>query len=103
IERELMPAVRRFGLALTTFSSLGGGLLTGMDTFTERPVSRMGTQRWRLGQGPGFNEREMEAARGLDALAGEWGVPAAQLALGWLLSRPAVASVIVGPETVAEL
>lgn len=103
VERELVLAIRRFGLALTTFASLGGGLLTGMDTFVERPVSRMGMQRWRLGQGPGFSEREMEAARGLDALSGEWGIPAAQLALGWLLSRPNVASVIVGPETVAEL
>src|SRR5437868_2195503 len=75
VESELVPAASHFGLALTAFAALGGGLLTGMKTFDEKPVSAMGTQRWRLGQGPGFSEREMEAARHLDGLAGEWGIP----------------------------
>jgi 1-deoxyxylulose-5-phosphate synthase len=103
VEKELIPAAQHFGLGLTTFASLAGGLLTGMETLKNKPMSIMGTNRWRSGQGHDFNEREMQAAQDLDALAGEWGIPAAQLALGWLLTRPTVASVIVGPESVAEL
>jgi aryl-alcohol dehydrogenase-like predicted oxidoreductase len=103
VEAEIVPAAKQFGLALTAFMALGGGLLTGMQTFEEKPASAMGIQRWRLGQGAGFSEREMDAARHLDSLAREWGIPAAQLALSWLLSRPTVAAVIVGPETIEEL
>ncbi len=74
-----------------------------MDTLQTKPVSQMGGQRWRLGEGAGYSDRELKAAEDLDAKAGEWGIPAPQLALAWLLSRPAVASVIIGPESVAEL
>jgi aryl-alcohol dehydrogenase-like predicted oxidoreductase len=42
-------------------------------------------------------------ARKLDRLAREWGLGMQQVSLAWLLSRPAVASVIVGAETVGEL
>ena len=103
VERELIPAARHFGLGITTFASLAGGLLTGIETLRTKPVSQMGSQRWRLGEGAGFSERELKAAEDLDAKAGEWGIPAPQLALAWLLSRPTVASVIIGPESVAEL
>jgi aryl-alcohol dehydrogenase-like predicted oxidoreductase len=103
VERELIPAAQHFGLGLTTFASLAGGLLTGMETLRTKPMTQMGNNRWRLGNGAGYTEREMKGAESLDALAGEWGVPASQLALSWLLSRPTIASVIVGPETIAEL
>ena len=36
-------------------------------------------------------------------LASEWGLGMQQLSLAWLLSRPAVASAIVGAETVDDL
>ena len=36
-------------------------------------------------------------------LAGEWGCSPAQLALAWVLQRPAVASAIIGPESSEEL
>jgi aryl-alcohol dehydrogenase-like predicted oxidoreductase len=103
VEKELVPAAKHFGLGLTTFASLAGGLLTGAETLRTKPMSRMGNNRWRLGNGAGYTEREMKGAEALNALSGEWGIPASQLALSWLLSRPTVASVIIGPETIAEL
>ena len=42
-------------------------------------------------------------ARELDRLAREWGLGMQQVSLAWLLSRPAVASVIVGAETAEEI
>lgn len=51
----------------------------------------------------GFSDAEVSLAREVGRLSREWGLNAYQVALAWLLSRPAVASVIIGPETVTEL
>jgi aryl-alcohol dehydrogenase-like predicted oxidoreductase len=53
--------------------------------------------------GPGFSEAEIAVARELDRLVRDWGLAMYQVSLAWLLSRPAVASVIVGAENVDEL
>lgn len=53
--------------------------------------------------GPGYAESEIAIARRLDRLARAWGLGMQQVSLAWLLSRPAVASVIIGAETVEEL
>jgi aryl-alcohol dehydrogenase-like predicted oxidoreductase len=97
VERELVPACLRFGVSLVIFSPLAGGLLAGVAA-AERP--RGGAQRW---GGPAFSPEQIAIAHRLDGLARAWGLPPAQLALAWLLSRPAVASAVIGPETVAEL
>ena len=47
--------------------------------------------------------RDRRRPKGRRDSAGEWGLAPYQLSLAWLLSRPAVASVIVGAETVDEL
>ena len=41
--------------------------------------------------------------RTVERLSQDWGLPPYQVSLAWLLSRPAVASAIVGAETVEEL
>lgn len=103
VEREIVPAALHYGLGLACFVPVAGGLLTGMDTIRNRPISELGGQRWRQGQGPGFSEAELAAAQELDAVAHEWGITPAQAAISWLLSRPAVNCAIVGAETPAEL
>jgi aryl-alcohol dehydrogenase-like predicted oxidoreductase len=51
----------------------------------------------------GFSEAEITLAREVDRLSRAWALAPYQVSLAWLLSRPAVASVIVGAETVDEL
>ena len=51
----------------------------------------------------GFSDAEIGIAREVDRLSRDWGLAPYQVSLAWLLSRPAVASVIVGAETVDEL
>lgn len=97
VEAEVVPACLRFGPSLTVFGPLYGGLLAGVSVL-DRPVQ--GSQRWGRG---GFSEREVGIAHSLDALAKESGTPPAHLALAWLLSRPAVATAIIGPEKIGEL
>jgi aryl-alcohol dehydrogenase-like predicted oxidoreductase len=96
-ELELAPACLRFGLSLVPFGPLHGGLLAGMQA-EDRDFS--GDRRF---GGAGFTESELAVGRAVEQLSQEWGLPPYQVSLAWLLSRPAVASVIVGAETVDEV
>ena len=108
VEWEIVPAAVANGLGLLPWSPLGGGWLTGKYTRSERP-----TGSTRLGENP---ERGVEAYDRRVRLERTWnvidavhsiatgrGVPMAQVALAWLADRPAVASVILGARTVAQL
>ena len=53
--------------------------------------------------GPGSPKAELEIGRAVERLSQDWGLQPYQVSLAWLLSRPAVASVIVGAETVEEI
>jgi aryl-alcohol dehydrogenase-like predicted oxidoreductase len=53
--------------------------------------------------GSGFPEAELEIGRTVERLSQDWGLRPYQVSLAWLLSRPAVASALVGAETVEEL
>jgi aryl-alcohol dehydrogenase-like predicted oxidoreductase len=96
-ERELAPACEQFGLSIIPYAPLHGGLLADLAVL-DREVS--GDERFGA---PGFTAAEISLAREVDRLSREWSLRPYYLALAWLLSRPAVASVIVGPETVDEL
>jgi 1-deoxyxylulose-5-phosphate synthase len=96
-EGDIIPACLRFGLSVTVFGPLGGGLLAGEEAL-QRPI--IGSKRWGFA---GFSERQLEVARRFYAIAKEWGHAPAPLALAWLTSRPAVSTAIIGPETVQEL
>jgi 1-deoxyxylulose-5-phosphate synthase len=97
VERELSGACGRFGLSIIPYAPLHGGLLADLSVL-DRPIA--GGKRY---GGPGYSESEIAVARQLDSLARGWGLGMQQVSLAWLLSRPAVASVIVGAETVGEL
>ena len=96
-ERELGPACQRFGLSIVSYAPLHGGLLADLAVL-DREIS--GDQRF---QGSGFSETEIAVAREVDRLGRTWGLAPYQVSLAWLLSRPAVASAIVGAETIDEL
>jgi aryl-alcohol dehydrogenase-like predicted oxidoreductase len=51
----------------------------------------------------GFTEAEIAVGREVDRLSRAWGLAPYQVSLAWLLSRPAVASAIVGAESLDEL
>ncbi|MCI9887782.1 aldo/keto reductase [Micrococcales bacterium 31B] len=96
-EKELAPACTRFGLSIVPYAPLHGGLLADLQVL-DRAVA--GGKRY---GGPGFSDGEIAVARELDRLSREWGLGMQQVSLAWLLSRPAVASVIVGAETPGEV
>ena len=96
-ERELAAACVRFGLSIVPFGPLHGGLLASGQV-QQRSIH--GDQRF---GGPGFTEPELEIGRTVAQLSLQWGLQPYQVSLAWLLSRPAVASAIVGAETVEEV
>ena len=96
-ERELAPACQQFGLSIVPYAPLHGGLLASLGVL-DRDVH--GDQRF---AGTGFTEAEITFAREVERLSTAWGLQLYQVALAWLLSRPAVASAIVGAETIDEL
>ena len=108
IEWEIVPAAQANGLGLLPWSPLGGGWLTGKYTRDERP-----TGATRLGEDPergveaydkrGSRERTWDVVDAVRSVAEERGSSMAQVALAWLVDRPAVTSVILGARTVAQL
>lgn len=96
-EQEVLPACRRFGMGVTVFSPLAGGLLAG-PAVRERAVA--GSRRW---GGSGFTASQVALAERLEAVSAETGHPPAVLALGWLVAQPGISAALVGPETIAEL
>ena len=79
------------------FAPLYGGLLASTQV-DEREFS--GDKRF---GGSGFTETELGIGRAVERLSQNWSLQPYQVSLAWLLSRLAVASVIVGAETVDEI
>lgn len=98
VEADVVPAALDLDLSLTCFSPLAGGALAGTEVMDRR---YSGLKRWGLPFD--YTPDQRNAATKLQLLAAEWGHAPAHLAIRWLLSRPAVASAIVGPETAEEL
>jgi 1-deoxyxylulose-5-phosphate synthase len=96
-ELDIVPICRANTLSLTVFSPLAGGLLAGSSKRNEEFVGR---RRW---GGTAFTTRETSLAEDLERLATLHGYSPAVLALAWLISRPVVASAIIGAEDVREL
>jgi aryl-alcohol dehydrogenase-like predicted oxidoreductase len=96
IELEVIPAMQYFGIGLIPYSPLGGGLLSGAleKVDTGRRASER-TQRLIAEHRP-----QLEA---YEALCRDSGERPADVALAWLLSKPAVSSTIVGSRTTAQL
>jgi aryl-alcohol dehydrogenase (NADP+) len=108
IEHEIVPAAIDAGVGLLPWSPLAGGWLSGKYRRDQAP-----TGATRLGENP---KRGMEAfeARNADprtwevidavqSVAEETGTSMSQVALAWLIDRPAVTSVILGARTLEQL
>jgi aryl-alcohol dehydrogenase-like predicted oxidoreductase len=104
IERELVPCAEALGMAVTAWSPLAGGVLTGK--YSRDPAARAG-QAGRLtttGWGNLFlTERNFAIADAVRAVAGRVGATPAQVALRWLLQKPGNVIPIMGAKSGAQL
>ena len=104
IEREHVPACLAHGLGILPWSPLAGGLLTGKYRKGQAAPTGSRMAKWK-DRYDGFDKREQNWAivDALVAIAAELGRPASQVALAWLLAKPAVTSVIFGARSVEQL
>jgi len=104
VERELLPMALSYGIGVTVWSPLAGGLLTGKYHEGRSPngarLDRNRDSDWdakHFGPGP---DAVIDA---VTALASEKGCTPAQLSLAWLLSREGIASVVLGARDPGQL
>ena len=98
-EYELVPISLDQGLGILVWSPLAGGLLSGKFRGGTGPE---GTRHFNRAhrEPPIYDEGRLSAiVDTLLSVAGARGVPAASIALAWLLGRPGISSVIVGART----
>jgi aryl-alcohol dehydrogenase-like predicted oxidoreductase len=101
-EWELMPLAIDQGVGTVVWSPLAGGALTGK-VRRGQPIGD-GTRISQLGlERAGDVEKLYEIVDALEQVAADVGRPVSQVALNWVLTRPTVASVVIGARTEEQL
>jgi aryl-alcohol dehydrogenase-like predicted oxidoreductase len=103
IEYEIQPISLKNDIAITCYSPLAQGLLTGkFDSADEVPEGRARTRHF-SGNRPqarheevGAEKETFETLAKIREICQEINAPMAQVALSWLLSQPGIVSIIVG-------
>jgi aryl-alcohol dehydrogenase-like predicted oxidoreductase len=105
IEAEVLPVCQQYGMGVIPWGPLGSGWLSGRyRKGAELPVSRRAERLpHRFDLSLPANQAKLEAADQLAILADEAGMSLIHLALGFLLSHPAVTAPIIGPRTMEQL
>jgi aryl-alcohol dehydrogenase-like predicted oxidoreductase len=100
-ERELLPVAEAFGVSVTTWAPMGGGVLTGKYTrgSSETPED---TKR-AAGNESRVTERNLQIAREVDRVADELGTTSAQVAMAWVRQRGERIIPIVGVRKLDQL
>jgi aryl-alcohol dehydrogenase-like predicted oxidoreductase len=94
-EHDILPAAQELGLAFLPYFPLANGLFTGKFTRTDRPAdSRIARQRPNVADDAPWDAIEAYATYSTDR-----NVTMLAATFGWLLARPALASVIAGATT----
>jgi len=101
IEREIVPVALDQALGILVWSPLAGGLLSGK--FAANHAGPEGARRSTFDFPPVDRARAFACVEAMRPIASAHGVSVARVALAWLLHQPAVASVIVGAKTIAQL
>ena len=102
-EYELIPAAVDQGLGVLVWSPLAGGLLTGRYRRDQRPDSGS-RQLTDWNEPPVYDQDKLhDTVDVLVSVGEEHGVPAARVALAYLLAKPAVTSLVVGARTSEQL
>ena len=101
-EVEILPLALAEGLAVTPYSPLGGGLLTGKYASSEKPVlgRLLDNEMYATRYG---SEWMYQAAGDFAAFAISEGYSPASLAVAWVAAHPAVTAPIIGARNLEQL
>jgi aryl-alcohol dehydrogenase-like predicted oxidoreductase len=94
VERDVLPMMARYGLGMTVWSPLAYGFLSG--AYTRASLSEPGNRFSSFDMLKFDRDQGFELLERMRAIAQRREVSIAQVALGWLLRKPGVSSVILG-------
>jgi aryl-alcohol dehydrogenase-like predicted oxidoreductase len=98
IEREVLPAVQRYGMGALVWGPFAQGLLTGRVRKGQQNDLRRASLFRHLN-----DERRIDAVEQLISVAEEAGLPMTHLAMAFTIAHPGVTSAIIGPHTMEQL
>ncbi|MFJ2618339.1 aldo/keto reductase [Glutamicibacter sp. NPDC087344] len=105
IETEYLPFAAATGVQTMVYNPLGGGLLTGRHSFTQRPADgRFGTSRLAAMYTERYWDEDLfRAIAALGELAESAGISLIELSLRWLAYHQGVDSLLLGGSKVQQL
>jgi aryl-alcohol dehydrogenase-like predicted oxidoreductase len=101
LEHEVAPFAEEAGIGIMVWSPLAGGFLTGR--YSRAKPQGDGGRLAGFDILPFDRDKGYDVVERLQAIAKARGASPAQIAIAWLLTRPAVASVLVGASKVEQL
>jgi len=101
IERDVIPMMRSYGLGLTVWSPLAFGFLSGK--FTRHNIKDTGSRFSEADILPFDKDKGFALLEKVRTLAEHYGVSVPRIALAWLLSKPAVSSILLGATRLEQL
>jgi aryl-alcohol dehydrogenase-like predicted oxidoreductase len=96
-ERDLLPMARALDLAVTPWSVLGAGTLTGKYNREEKPTEG------RAKDGAATDERNLGIAASVVEIAEEIGCTPSQVAVSWVKQQPGTIVPLIGARNVEQL
>jgi len=96
-ERDLLPMARSLDLAVTPWSVLGAGVLTGKYNRENPP------EAGRAAGGAATVERNLEIAEAVMRIADEIGAVPSQVALRWAMEQPGIVLPLLGARTTDQM
>jgi aryl-alcohol dehydrogenase-like predicted oxidoreductase len=103
LEREHVPVCLKYGMGILPYSPLAGGFLSGKYRKGEAAPPGARLEKWKDRFAAYDKERNWRVVDVLRLVAKELGATPSQVALAWLIARPAVTSVIFGARSVGQL
>ncbi|MEV1320371.1 aldo/keto reductase [Micromonospora arborensis] len=103
IEAEFVSMSQTLGMGLTAWSPIGGGLLSGKYRRTDEGLSGTGRLTNPNAAGREISPGDWKVIEALESVAADLGRSMAQVAINWVATQPAVASVIVGASSPEQL
>ncbi len=102
VERELLPMARELDLAVTPWGAIGGGILTGKYSKTQKRESS--THRYKEDdKSVRLSDKNLAIADEVAKIADEIGCPPAQVAVNWVRQQPGLIIPIIGVRNEAQL
>src|SRR6185369_11409331 len=101
VEHEIIPFMRAAGISMTVWSPLSGGFLSGK--YTRESLKDPENRLSGFDLFPHDKESGFALLERLREMANSRNASVAQIAIAWLLAKPAVSSVIIGASKTQQL